>query len=247
MHKRSVAPYVALPLAFAATLSFAREARADDAPLGLSVSLERVAGVAYGSIRPTESDTSYSLTSFSLAGPAINPIALPRVGADVILPLGLTLGGAVAYGTASLSSNPSQGQSNTTSGHAWLVSPRVGYMLRLSPLFDLVPRVGVTVAHASLTSGDGRECTFANGAQTCTSIPGDVVSLTVIAVSVDVALAVRLTKSFNLLGGLAYDHVISASGSTESGPSANRASQDAHAQGKYLGAQLWLGLGGYVL
>ena len=116
MSKRSKARAVLVSVAFTAAAfatfaSVAREARADDSPLGLSLSLERVAGVAYTTIRPTSSSASYSVSSFTLAGAAINPIALPRVGADVILPMGLTLGGAVAYGTVSLSTNPDQGQS----------------------------------------------------------------------------------------------------------------------------------------
>jgi hypothetical protein len=230
--------------AFGALLPAA--ARADDGSVGLAVSLERVAGVAYASIRPTSSDTSFGATSVTFAGAAINPIALPRIGADAILPMGLTLGGAIAYGAASLSSNPDRGQSSSETGHAFLISPRVGYLIRLSPLFDLVPRLGVTIANAGLTSPDQQVCTFSmTGGQSCTTAPGDSVSLTLVAASVDVAAAVRLTRTFNLLAGLAYDHVFSASGSSTNG--SNGQSTDAQAQGKYFGFQLWLGLGGYVL
>jgi hypothetical protein len=58
------------------------EARADEAPVGLSLSIERVAGIAYASLRPSSSDTSLGATTFGIAGPAINPIALPRLGID---------------------------------------------------------------------------------------------------------------------------------------------------------------------
>ena len=114
----------------------------------------------------------------------------------------------------------------------------------------MIPRIGVTLAGASLTSPDGQSCAFTAGGTTssCTTTPGDSTSLTLIAASVEVAAALRLTKTFNLLGGFAYDHVVSASGSSDSANgTGGRSTQDLSAQGKYLGAQLWFGLGGYVL
>ncbi|MGH7434504.1 MAG: hypothetical protein ACRENE_02435, partial [Polyangiaceae bacterium] len=129
---------------------FGGEARADDAPLGLSISLERVAGVSFGSARlDAATGGSFGATAFTLAGAAIDPIFLPRLAGDVILPSGLTLGGALAYSHAALSSNPDnpqngQGGTGTLNGEVWLLSPRLGYRLHLSPLFDLWPRAGVT-------------------------------------------------------------------------------------------------------
>ncbi len=245
-----MSPRSTLALALAGSVALlAPAARADDVPVGLSVSIERVAGFAYGSARPTTSTSSLGATTFGVAGPAINPIALPRAGGDVLLPVGLTLGGALGYGHASLSSTDN-GQGGAFSGNAWLLSPRVGYLLRLGPLVDLWPRAGVTLAGASLQNPDGQSCssTFvAPGAvptTACTAVPGDSESLFVAAASVDVAVALRLTRTFNLLGGVAYDHVFAASGSTTS---RGNGSVDAHADGQYLGAQVWLGLGGYVL
>jgi hypothetical protein len=226
------------------------EARADESPLGLSVSIERVAGVAYASLRPTNSNATFGGTTFGIAGPAINPIALPRAAADVVLPVGLTLGGAVGYGNATLSQSPDSGRSSSFNGNAWLLSPRVGYALHLGPIFDLWPRAGVTLAGASLQNPDGQSCTsgsFGAGPVTtnCTTTPGDSESLFFAAASVEVAAVLRLTRTFNLLAGVAYDHVFAASGSTTRGGSTT--SSDIHAEGKYLGGQLWLGLGGYVL
>lgn len=238
-------------VATAAFLLLSADARADESP-GLSLSIERVAGMAYGSARPTSSDTGFTATTFGITGPAINPIALPRVGADALLPMGLTLGGALGYGFASLKVSPDGETSQSINGHAWLISPRVGYLLHLGPLFDLWPRVGVTFAGAGLKEPDSQTCSSFNSniattTTMCTNSPGASDSLFFVAASLDIAAAVRLTRSFNLLGGVAYDHVFAASGSTSSSQSSGSSSADLHAQGKYLGAQLWFGLGGYLL
>jgi hypothetical protein len=230
------------------------EARADEAPVGLSLSIERVAGVAYASLRPTSSDTSLGATTFGIAGPAINPIALPPLGIDVILPIGLTLGGAIGYGHASLSESESTGATSSSfTGNAWLVSPRVGYLFHVAPIFDIWPRAGITFAGANLQEPDSQTCSsFSSPAgvidSSCTNTPGPSESIFVVAASIEVAAALRLTRSFNVLGGIAYDHVFAASGSTTTQQSSgNSTSSDAQVQGKYLGAQLWFGLGGYVL
>jgi hypothetical protein len=231
---------------------FATNAHADDSPIGLSISIERVAGVAYGSAHPTTTNSSLAATTFGIAGPAINPIALPRVGADVILPMSLTLGVAVGFGNASLSISPDDGSADQTlSGTAWLISPRLGYLLHLGPIVDLWPRIGVTLAGANLKEPDSQSCSSfsSNGitsTETCTTSPGGSDSLFFAAASVDVAAAIRLTKTFNLLGGVAYDQVFAASGSESSGGGGS-SSDDLHPQGRYLGLQLWFGLGGYVL
>ena len=62
----------------------------------------------------------------------------------------------------------------------------------------------------------------------------------------EVVASLRITKSFNFLAGLSYDHVISASGSNSSSLGSTTSSSDADVSGRYLGAQLWLGLGGYA-
>jgi hypothetical protein len=229
------------------TTLFARDAAADGSPVGLSVSLERVVGVAYASLRVTASNTTYGVTDFGIAGPALNPIALPRAAADIVLPMGLTLGGAVGYGNATLTISPDGSSSNTTSANAWLLSPRLGFMWHLGPLVDLWPRVGVTLAGAGFREPDGQTCTSVNNppapiSQMCTTTPGDSYSLFFAAASADLAAALRLTRSFNLLGGIAYDQVFAANGSTTSGS----VSSDLRAGGNYLGVELWFGLGGYV-
>ncbi len=204
-------------------------ARADDgpAPIGLSVAVERVAGVSYGSARlDAVNGGSFGATAFTLAGAAIDPIDLPRVSGDAILPSGLTLGGGLGYSHAELSIKPDSGTSSTLDGEVWLLSPRVGYRIRMSPLIDLWPRGGLTFARAGFTDGNNNSY-----------------SLFYTTISLDMAAALRLTESFNVLGGLAYDHVIAASGSeTESSQAA-----DLKAGGQLFGISLWFGLGGYVL
>jgi hypothetical protein len=243
--------FASFPLVTLAALE--QPARAADSPVGLSISIERVAGVAFASARPTSASDSLSATTFGIAGPAINPIALPRAGADVILPIGLTLGGSVGYGYASLTDSPDGGADDTLHGTAWLISPRVGYLVHLGPLFDLWPRVGVTFAGANFRGPDGQSCEssgFSGGTftSTCTTTPGESDSLFFVAVSLEVAAALRLTRSFNLLGGIAYDQVFAASGSSsQSGSGGSTNSSDVQVQGRYLGGQLWFGLGGYVL
>jgi hypothetical protein len=217
-------------------LAAPRPAHAQDSPASLSLSVERIAGVSYTSIRPSSAGGSYGITTFGVAGPAISPVALPRIGADALLPMGLTLGGGVGYGNVSFSYSPDSGQSSSESANAWLLSPRVGYLVHLGPLFDVWPRAGLTFAGAGIQAGDS---------QTTTG-PSD--SIFLVAASVEVAAAWRVTRSFNLLGGLSYDHVVSASGS-ETTHQANGSSQSNNIDvgGKYFGPQVWLGLGGYLL
>jgi hypothetical protein len=229
-----------------------RSAHAQDKPALLSLSVERVAGVSYTSIRPSSASASYGITTFGIAGPAVSPVALPRIGADVLLPMGLTLGGGLGYGNVSLSYSPDNGPSSSESANAWLFSPRVGYLVHLGPLFDLWPRAGLTFAGAGIQAGDSQACTvtFVNGQQqqSCTTYPGPSDSIFLVAASVDLAAAWRVTRSFNLLGGLSYDHVVSASASeTTHQSSGSSQSNNVDVGGKYFGPQLWLGLGGYLL
>lgn len=231
----------------AALLACAGEVRAD--PLDLSLSIERAAGVAVSNLHPSGSD-SVTVTTATLAGAAVNPIALPRLGFDVVLPSGLTLGTGLAAGYATLSQSPNGGgQGASENGAAWLVSPRIGYRFRLGPLFDLTPRAGFSFAGGSVGAQSTSEaCTYSPaGVASCTTTPStSSASLFFGAISVDVALALRLTSSFNLLAGVSLDDVVAASGSSSSPGQVSNSSQSVNAAGSYVGGQLWLGLGGYL-
>ena len=162
------------------------------------------------------------------------------------MPFGLTLGGAVAFGYASLSDSPQNGgQSTAIHGTAWLISPRVGYRWRPTPFLDITPHLGATFADASL-SEPTEDCNFDGaGNENCTT-GSNSTSVFLVALSAEVVASLRMTKTFNLLAGVSYDHVISASGSNGSSSGSTSTSSDANVSGQYLGAQLWLGLGGYA-
>jgi hypothetical protein len=215
-------------------------------PPRFSLSLERVGGAAFSSLRPSSADASYGVTSFGIAGPAANPVSLPRVGFDVILPSGLTLGAALGAGLVTVSVNPDKGDSQSETARAFILSPRIGYRIEVERWLDVTPRGGFTLMAAGVQTPDSQRCTFTGTTELCQSVQGDSASLFAVALSLEVLLAARITRSFNLLGGLAYDHVVSASGSSSStDATGGRTSTDAKAEGKYLGGQLWLGLGGY--
>jgi hypothetical protein len=217
----------------------------------LSLSAERLGGVAIMQASPTAAGASFGLTTYGVGGLAVSPLAVPRIGADVILPNGLTLGAAIGFGGLSLSASPSGGgASGSANGNAWLLTPRVGYMFHLSPLFDLTPRVGVTLSGASLDE-PGSICNGTATAQgtvigTSCSATDSSASLFFVTASVEVAAALRLTRSFNLLAGLGYDHVLSASASTTSTQNSTSSTSNADASGNYDAFQAWLGLGGYI-
>lgn len=237
-------------LVTALVLGLASPARAGESPLTLSLSAERLAGVAITQASPTAAGASFGLTTYGIGGVAVSPLAVPRIGADVVLPNGLTLGAALGFGGLSLSESPSGGgASSSVSGNAWLFTPRVGYMFHLSPLFDLTPRAGVTLSGASVDT-PGSSCSTL-------SVQGQVVnsscsttdssaSLFFVTASVEVVAALRLTRSFNLLAGLGYDHVLSASASTTSAQNSSSNTSNADASGNYDAFQAWLGLGGYI-
>ncbi|MGA2451654.1 MAG: hypothetical protein ABTD50_23605 [Polyangiaceae bacterium] len=191
------------------------------------------------------------MTSVGLGGPALNPLGLPRAGADVILPTGLTLGGAVGYGNVSLSANPNSGSSTSVSGDAWLLAPRVGYVLHLAPFFDLWPRAGVTFGEAegsipsSLVTATSCPDSTASGSScttTSTTTASQSASIFAVSISPEVVAVLRLTGSLNVLGGVSLDYVVATSASA--GSSGN--SQSVDSGGTYYGVQGWIGLGGYV-
>ncbi len=81
----------------------------------------------------------------------------PRVGADYILPSGLTLGGGLgyAYVSASTEDDPDGGdpdETNLPSRSALLLSPRLGFWAPLQDAWAIWPRAGVT--YVSITYGE---------------------------------------------------------------------------------------------
>jgi hypothetical protein len=209
--------------------AFADEARDGEQASAVSVALERVGGITYSRIAD-ERDNSVSLTTFAIGGVNINPYTTPRLGVDYITSLGVTIGGAIGVGNFA-GSVDSGSTSADGSLFIYTLMPRVGYRIPLSSRFDLTPRGGLTLAGGSASAGSS----------------DDSVGLFAIALSAEVVGALRLTRSFNLLGGLAVDPTISASSSaTTSTSSGSSKTQTRDADGSFVTGQLWLGLGGYL-
>jgi hypothetical protein len=214
----------------------------------VALSVERIGGLTYSSYGPHALDGTITLSTFGVGGVNLNPTAIPRIGIDVLLPSRLTVGGALGANFATLGVNPNSGQSETASATTYVIAPRIGYRLSLGPKLDFLPRAGVSLVGGSVSTNAITSQTCVSdvntGVNQCMSTQGtNSANLFAFAISVDAAFALRLTDSFNLLGGLAYDQVVSASASsTDTSGSATHADTG----GTYFGLQLWLGVGGYL-
>ena len=218
----------------------ARAATPGVEPLRLSLSLERVGGFNYSRISDADSDAHASFTLLSVGGITLNPYASPRLGVDIPVWEALTLGGSVSYSRTSLTlseesgdaGSPESKSENVGSLTMYSVTPRVGYVLRPHPKLDVALRAGLLLAGGSLKDSDG-----------------DGVSVFTTALDAEVVGAVRLTTSFNLLIGLAFDRTLSGSASEENSSSDSSGSareSSTTIDGGLTTGQLWLGLGGYL-
>lgn len=231
----------ALGASLVTTTAFAQGTDDDDHGLKLAPSVERLAGLSHATLKP-EGDTTGSGTVFSVAGVIHNPLSMPRAAFDVYLPGGFGFGAALGYGSITTSETSNGTTRDEGTLRAWLFSPRIEYRVSLGPYFDLIPRLGVTFLGGSETRADGRSCSGTT--LNCTTIPGDTDSVSAIAISPEAVGVLRLTTSFNLLGGLSWDQLISASSSHSSGYSGQSSSNDA--KGSYSNVHLWFGMGGYL-
>jgi hypothetical protein len=235
------------------TFAVARNANAQDpaepaSQPRVSIALERVAGFSYTKLAAKNSDDSAGLTAFALGSVTVNPYVSPRLGIDVILDPGVTLGAGVSVARFSLSGTATTtttttgpgGTTNTTTSSSsqdfgslflYTLTPRVGYRIQAAPgEFDITPRAGLTLAGGSVSSGDGKNS-------------GGVFAL---ALSAEGVAAWRVTKSFNLLGGVALDYTVSATASSTTTSSSGSSSSSTDIKGSLFAGQLWLGLGGYL-
>src|SRR5262249_53196128 len=99
-------PLIAVP-ALTSVLAFSGVAvpqePADAAhPPRVSIALERVGGISYTKVTAKDSDDNASLTAFALGGVTVNPYVAPRLGIDVILDPGVTLGAGLSVARYSL-------------------------------------------------------------------------------------------------------------------------------------------------
>jgi hypothetical protein len=152
-----------------ATASVANRARAQvpEAPVGpelaqagrVAISAERLFGFSYSS--ETQSMNGVELekttaTSVSALGNPLGSLAsffsFPRLAVDAFVAPGLSVGAAVSVFHLSLSSTPTGGMSFDQSVTGFVLAPRVGYAVRVSPAFSIWPRVGVSFIYASTDS-----------------------------------------------------------------------------------------------
>jgi hypothetical protein len=185
----------------------------------VSLALERVGGLAYGSTSASKTNATATTFVLGVAGERADPNTVPRVGVDYVFASGLSLG--VGAGVSHLSGTASQG-ADPPSLFSYTAVGRVGYRIVLSERVDLTPRGGVSIGGASTGSGS-------------TSV-----SETLVAGDLEAPLAFRLTPSFNFV--LAPE-LVAGSWSGTIGVS-NVGSQDVSASFWSLGA--WLGIGGYL-
>lgn len=206
--------------------------------------LERVAGFSALSITPEEGEGS-DFTFLSLAGPVPSPIMSPRLSGDYLLPMGLTLGANIGWSRVSISD-----ENEEVSGSFFALTPRIGYRAAVAPIFDLIPRLGVTWLRGSVTGAESESCDFVGGVESCSTFPGDEFSASATVLTLEAAGALRLTRSFNLLAGFAVEPLLSASGEAENrsagefGVEVSR--DDADYEGSATGISLWFGLSGYI-
>jgi hypothetical protein len=226
--------FFALPLTAVALVALAGSARAQDAatPPKFSIALERVGGINYTKAFAKDTDDAASLTAFGVGGPSVSPYSSPRLGLDYIVDGGLTIGAGLSFARYSLSATSANGNTTTTQNlgslFLYTLSPRVGYRIPVSPDFDIIPRGGVTLAGGSVSNGDnqGSEGVFA------------------LALSGEGVAAYRVTRSFNLLGGVGVDYTLTASASASDSNGSTTTSSDL--KGGLFAVQLWLGIGGYL-
>jgi hypothetical protein len=209
----------------------------------VSVALERVGGFSYTLLAAKDTSDKASLTAFALGNVTVNPYVAPRIGVDAILDPGVTIGAGVSVARFSLSGTTTTtttvNGTTTTSTSAsqdlgslflYTLTPRVGYRIVAAPEFDITPRVGMTLAGGSVTSGDGKNS-------------GGVFAL---AISGEGVAAWRVTRSLNLLGGLGLDLTVAASASSTEQTSNGTRSTTQDIKGSLFAGQLWLGMGGYL-
>jgi hypothetical protein len=115
------------------------------------VSAERLFGLSFGRVTTSVGnvDTSRDTTNFSLLYSSASTVHMtPRVAIDFVPIDGLTVGGAIGFAVGSRSDSASN-NNNTVDADgptttAFVLSPRVGYVLGLSSLAKLWLRGGFT-------------------------------------------------------------------------------------------------------
>lgn len=131
------------------------------------VSAERLFGVSFaqttteaggGTGTITDSRTTFAFLLAPITPLGSSPYEIPRIGFDVDVVSGFTVGGGIGVASGSgstrteVAATGTSTDRDTASATTFVFSPRLGYALRLSSLFTFWPRLGVTYYHVSLTS-----------------------------------------------------------------------------------------------
>lgn len=202
-----------------------------------ALTIERFAGLefTYGRVDTAQEDRGVDFAGFVLGGPRPNPVSAPRVGFDFITAGNFVVGGTLGFATQSLTFRLESSLDEAPKGSLWtlLFGARAGYRAHLGPIFDIVPRAGLTLLTGTLSFPGNRSCssgfdpmTGLSTMTTCTSVSGPSGSVFGGMFSLDVVGRVRLTPGFFIDSGLAYDHVLFANFSTMANGSARTMEQD---------------------
>ena len=126
-----------------------------------AISFDRLFGFDYsretdsiaGVDQPTVSATSFSLFTNREAA-ELSAFSFPRLGADVFVAPGLSLGASLGVFYGSETVTPTGGMATSVSVTGITVTPRIGYVAHLTPSISFWPRAGISVIYVS-TSPSG--------------------------------------------------------------------------------------------
>ena len=176
----------------------------------LALSAERLFGVAWESTGTDENgtETTRSTTSVTLLSSRINGVignySFSRVAADYFVIDGLSVGAALGYfnvsGHYEQTTAGVTNESDTGSASGFVVAPRLGYAVMLTPTIGIWPKAGITYTSVSLEDSDGN----------------DAGSNSRIALSLDAPLVITPVPHAGLMIGPTIDYGVSGSDEEES-------------------------------
>jgi hypothetical protein len=161
-HRRWTATVIGALVMLGAGSAWAQEpAAAFGSQRGVAITAERLFGFLYVNETQTTAgvDRTSHVTSISLIGNSLSLLTLyaqPRLAADWFPIERLSVGASATYSRASTSIDAPAGTTTSTPTYtAYIIAPRVGYALPISPIVSLWPRVGFTYAHLGFESTNG--------------------------------------------------------------------------------------------
>lgn len=201
-----------------------------DTKARFALGIERFGGIAYGKGVAKDSDDSVSVLTMGIGVGTVNPFAVPRLGVDYILDNGISLGGGVGFARWSGSSANGSRSEDIGSIFLYTLTPRVGYRVPISKSVDVIPRVGLTLAGASISEGSG------NSSQ----------SIFAVGLGLEAPFACRITDSFHILVAPAFDVTLAATASSTQTSGGTTTSSSDDLKATVWALQGWVGVGGYL-